>query len=572
MKLLLLLAATLAAAAMLLWLCARRAAPAPATPAPEVAAAEADPGAQASLSTPETSPAPRVAASGTAKVRGQVVLARTKKPVDRGEASLEYTLAGSEHKRGERKRDAEIMLSASAPIDADGRFAFELPLGAQLNSIVVSPLSSIQDGGDRHHPPPPSLGFEPHSQHLHETVVAEGVELSIEVEPPVELRGLVRDAATLAPLEGARIRIPEAAGMVAEVHSGADGRFVLSGIPPRYGAGHWSLRVDRLDHLASLSHLTDEQLAPGAPELLVELARGLAVAGCVVDARNAPVPGLALRLRAVGFDRGLDLGASVVSTTTDANGEFRYAPVPPCNSLQVEIDAQRRNGLDFLAQRRDLGPLHADRTDLQVAVQGCGILEVQARLSDGTLLGPRDFQMICANGPALATAGSSAEGLLLRVPLGVELELEAYASAKDAQEAGTYLRGRGRAFLDPSGAAPAPLRIVLGERGSFVAPPPQGEPRELVLPDEPFLHATVDVQLFDAGSGLPIGSGRCVSISGSGASLMSNKIEDGWVRVRGRPGRHAFEVEVDGGTPESLEVVIPASGYGTAEWRVRVGP
>jgi hypothetical protein len=42
--------------------------------------------------------------------------------------------------------------------------------------------------------------------------------------------------------------------------------------------------------------------------------------------------------------------------------------------------------------------------------------------------------------------------------------------------------------------------------------------------------------------------------------------------VRGRPGRHEFEVEIEGGTHETRELVIPASGYGTAEWRVRAGP
>jgi hypothetical protein len=327
-----------------------------------------------------------------------------------------------------------------------------------------------------------------------------------------------------------------------------------------------------MDYLARLVPLGAAQLASGAQPLIVELSRGLTIAGDVVDTLGVPVRGASLHFRAVGFDQGLDFTASVLTTRTDDHGDFSYAPVPPCSALSVELQAQRCDGRDLLPLQRDLGPLRADRTDLRLEVQSSGILEVHAQLPDGTALGPQEFQVLCTNVPGVQPAGRSDAGINLRVPVGVELALEAYASAKDEQRPACFLRARLSVRIEPREPSPRVVLFVLAERSSFSAPPPREGVRELTLPEETFLRATVDVQLFDATSGRSLESGRRVSISGAGAGLMTSSLQDGWLRIRGRPGSHEFEVEVDGGTHELMHVVIPASGYGTAEWRLKAGP
>jgi hypothetical protein len=594
MKRALFLAASLAAALALLWLCTQRAVPpegpvpspeaaASATPlAPESARTESETTAPAleheSATAPTRVQQPTERSAGEealpgpkAEVQGRVVLARTQAPVDSGEVRLRFVLPGDEHAAQEAQpRDVgRVMLTTK--LDGQGRFTFDLPVGTHLHGLTVAPLVP-GDEHDGRSGSDASILFAPRQQPLNERLGEAGVELVVEVEAAVELRGLVRDAQNLAPLAGARISTADRPAAPASALSERDGSFVLGGLLPHAGGRSRSLRVERQDYLARRVPLPDEVLAAGAAALVVDLQRGLVVEGRVVDAQKLPVPGLSLRLLAVGFDTGLDYSASALPARTDERGEFRCAPVPPCSSLALEIEAQRRGGRDILALHRDLGPLRGDRSDLQLEVQSSGILEVHAQLADGTVLGPRDFQVICTNAHSVEPAGSNGEGLLLRVPLGVELELEAYASGKDVQDPATFVRGRGSARVDANGASQPGIRIVLGQRGSFVAPARKSGARELVLPDEEFLHATVDVQLLDARSGQPLESGRRVSLSGSGGSLMSSNIENGWVRVRGRPGKHVFEVEVDGGTHESLELVIPASGYGTAEWRVKVGP
>jgi hypothetical protein len=284
------------------------------------------------------------------------------------------------------------------------------------------------------------------------------------------------------------------------------------------------------------------------------------------------VRGASLRIRAVGFDPGIEFSAGVITTRTDASGAFRYAPVPPCNSLAVELPAQSCDGRDLLRLQHDFGPLRADRTDLQLQVQTSGILEVRAQLADGTPLGPREFQVICTNIPGVQPAGATEAGMRLRVPVGVDLELEAYASAREEQQPGRFVRGRERVRVEPRESAPPPVIFLLAERSSFSAPPPRAGVRELSLPDEEYVRAVVDVQLLDASTGQPIQRGRYVSISGAGAGMGGNGLEDGWLRIRARPGRHEFEVEIDGAAHQVTEVVIPSSGYATAEWRLKVGP
>jgi hypothetical protein len=311
------------------------------------------------------------------------------------------------------------------------------------------------------------------------------------------------------------------------------------------------------------------ELAADASPLIVELARGLAIAGRVADAGNRPLSGVSLHFRALGIESDVDFGASALTTRTDERGEFRLTALPPCATLFVELQAQTCNGRDLLPLQRDLGPLRADRSDLQIEVQTCGLLEVRAELADGTRLEPRAFQVLCTGTQPVEAAGSSAQGRLLRAPIGVDVELEAYTTGKDMQDSTVYLRGRQTVRLDGDGTLQ--LRIVLAQRGRIAAPPARDGARELVLPGVEYLRSTLDVQLVDARSGSPVVVERYVSIAASGGSLMAQSLEGGWLRVRGPPGKHRLEAEIDGGTHEVLEVVLPVSGYGTVQWRVGAG-
>ncbi len=586
MKRALLLALSLAAALALLWLCTRRPTLAQAALTPPEVAVSQVPVAAASASA-ESEPAAAVqkrveqaseledgsaALPGPkAEVRGRVVRVGTQEPVHSGEVQILFVLPGEEQGLQDSHGSDLGRVSLVALLDEQGHFRFELPIGTSLHQLTVIPLMPDDLEFTRGSSDAASL-FAVRRESLSQHVSEAGVDLLVEVEGALELSGLVRDAETLIALEGVRLRISEANGMVPDAWSGPRGRFTLVGIPPQKGDRPWTLRADRMDYLAHLVPLGAAQLASGAQPLIVELSRGLTIAGSVVDLQGVPVRGAALRFRAVGFDQGLDFSAGVLATRTDERGEFRYAPVPPCSALSVELQAQRCDGRDLLPLQRDLGPLRADRTDLQLEVQSSGMIEVHAQLADGTPLGPREFQVLCTNVPEVQPAGSSDAGIQLRVPLGVELALEVYTRARDEPRPAGFLRARQSVRLEPREPSPRVVLFVLAERSSFSAPPPREGVRELSLPDESYLRATVDVQLLDAASGLPLGPGPRVSVSGAGASVMTSSLQDGWLRIRGRPGSHDFEVEVDGGTHELLHVLIPASGYGTAEWRLKVGP
>jgi len=601
MKQVLLLLAFLAAGLALLWLVTgREAAPQPTVPSTVGAASPAEPAPASAHTESEAVPAPlegdsaavptrveqasETSAAGPeplrrqmAEVRGHVVMASTLKPVNSGEASVLFKLPGAQRDQPDTQSDDIGDVQRFAEVDGQGHFRFELPVGTYLSQVTVAPSGRI--GGSPGKPKASadlartqdvsSMDYVSTKKVLSRALGAAGVDVTVLVEQAIEFHGLVQDVVTRAPLEGVRIRI-DRSRPGPEVFSRADGTFTFRGLQPKSREPRF-VHADRRDYVASQVPLAPELPLKGAAPLVIDLSRGLAISGTVVDTQNHPLRGLTLRFRAVGFEQGVDLSASVYTTQTDDLGAFRYTSVPPCGSLTVEIGAQRLDGRDLLPLQRDLGPMRADRTDIRLEVETSGLLAVRAQLANGTALGPREFHVICTNSQNIEVAGSKAEALLLRVPFGVELELEAYASANDERDPRLFIRGRGNANLDGR-SSQAEIRIVLGERGSFAAPPPKNEARELVLPDEAFLRATVDLQLIDVDSGAPIEAGRHVSLSSSGGSMSSNKLENGWVRVRGRPGKHVLEAEIDGGTHQSFELMIPASGYGTAEWRLKVGP
>ncbi|MBK7642970.1 MAG: carboxypeptidase regulatory-like domain-containing protein [Planctomycetes bacterium] len=582
MKRVLLPLAVLTALATLIWLVASRATPVPGTPPAPAASPPAPASARPNAAALEGEPAPATArvrepTSSVARaetpiphsVRGQVVFARTHAIVPNGDVELSYSLAQPEAEAGASAERGERRRYERSTLDAEGRFAFDLPLGSHLTQVNVKPELSHFDPSD------PRTGtmaaFGARELPLEDEVTEAGVDLVVEVLGPATLRGLVLDSQSRAPLAGARIRANELPGYHTDEFTGPDGSFVLEGLLPWPEHTKMRLRVDAPDHLACSLDLPGERLGDAAP-LVIELPRGLTIAGRIVDARGLPVAGVTLRWRAVGLDPALDISASANSMHSDVHGEFRFSPVPPCNGLALEIERQQRNGIDLLARRRELGPLREDRTDLEVVVLGAALLEVRATLADGTALAPGQLQFLCTNHAGVEVAHRSRDSVQLRVPAGVELELEAYARAREASRPGAedprvFLRGRARTRVEP-GDGGRPLVMVLSERSILDAPPEREGVRVFTLGDPGLLPSTVDVQLLDSLTGAPIESGKRIAISCSGASILSSSLEAGWLRVVGAPGTHVFEVELDGGAHETQELVLPVSGYAKAQWRL----
>jgi hypothetical protein len=504
------------------------------------------------------------------KVEGRVVFARTQTPVRGGDAQLWYTLPGGVQGQDGAHRGELDRRMVSAQIGGDGVFVSELPLSARLSRVQVSPsrymfLQTNSSGStvDR---------FVERQQPLDVEVDHDVVELLISVDAPVELNGIVRDAETLAPLAGARISTGEGAMFYSSTLSTRDGTFVLRDLLPDPRGRRQRLHVECQGYLTARCSLEADALAPGAPPVTVDLRRGLVVEGTVVDEQQQPVPGVMLNLLVAGFEGGLDSGARLLSDPSDGQGHFRCSSVAPCSSLSVDIEGGWHHSRDYLALHQDLGALQADRKDVQIQLQSSRMLELRALLADGTKLRPREFEVVCANAPGVEVSGYGPDGLFLRVPPSMDLELEVYASANDEHDSELFVRGSLPARVDSGGTRPPVLQVVLAERGVFKVPLPHIGTSEFVLPGPSFLHAATDVQVLDAGSGRPLSSELSAWMLASRTTPFSADLRYGWLRVRGRPGRHVFEVEIDGGTREVREVVIPASGYGTAEWRVKAGP
>lgn len=172
--------------------------------------------------------------------------------------------------------------------------------------------------------------------------------LRVELEPGLSLAGRVVDAETREPvthftfvvqatnpdLEDDNPMPAAPAGLPAPTaHAG--GRFVEHGLD----AGHYRVGIQAPGRAWSQS--APIRLQPGdSPELVVELVRGLSLAGVVVGADRSPLAGARVELRRAGADPkpptvGLPGPADASSeplvraTNTDAQGRFRFDDLAP---------------------------------------------------------------------------------------------------------------------------------------------------------------------------------------------------------------------------------------------------
>lgn len=157
--------------------------------------------------------------------------------------------------------------------------------------------------------------------------------LTFALQDGVRLTGIVRDADSSAPIEGAEITVAtealDAAPRVAR--TGEDGRFLIGGLPAGV-VQRVSVYAGDYVPVSALEH------PPGEP-LEVELVRGAVLAGVVLDADRRPVPHATLEV--LGEDArqqpiSLGAGRGFRSAVFDAQGgpapmalEVTAGPVPP---------------------------------------------------------------------------------------------------------------------------------------------------------------------------------------------------------------------------------------------------
>ncbi len=277
-----------------------------------------------------------------------------------------------------------------------------------------------------------------------------------------------------------------------------------------------------------------------------------------------------LALTTSGALSELDSGSSVNSATSDSTGAFRFGPFAPCSEATIAIPPQEHGGAPIFGLRRSLGALRTSAQDIVLEVASAATVCVRVEAADGQQLSARDVQVLAPDNAAVVPGRITADGRgrLVQVPLGVDLELVALAPAPGSDTPGDFVHGSQRVRLERRADEPPEVRIVLGARARFDAPPAPEGAKVLELGGGRLL-AAFDVQLVDAASGIALGGEKRINLSGEGASISTSQLVNGWVRVRGEVGRHQIEIEVDGGPRDAFECMIPLGGYGKGVWHVR---
>ena len=216
-----------------------------------------------------------------------------------------------------------------APLDGAGRARIE-----QLPADVPLVLELV-------------AGEEPVYRASEDLVLAPGERRAVSIASleRVVLRGSVVDQHG-APVGDARVGRRRAAAGSQEAWTrfgleptDAEGRFELDSVP----VGRWVLTVEQ-DRWAQddrgpsfTSAELEVDVARGSDELIVTVARGLAIAGTVVDADGLPVAGAQVVAQTPD-------GGTWVLGVCDASGRFRITPVAACTHELVARPAAARTG------------------------------------------------------------------------------------------------------------------------------------------------------------------------------------------------------------------------------------
>lgn len=474
---------------------------------------------------------------------------------------------------GDKAQPAVQRLRESAP----GEYALELPVGTALVDLQAQPAPDALPG--------PSTAenaeqrFEPLTAMLDRTLGEDDLVLDFEAREGGELRGRVLEAGTGVPLADAELWISSSWHAPVRFAPRDDGSFVC-GLP----APGSLLGATSPGHCPILRELTPERFVPGAPELLLELERGLHVAGRVLDARREPLAGVSIALELDWIARpaiGQAPHASQQCVSAE-DGTFCFRELPAAG--RARLRAPLAGNSAYLGRALDLGPLEHD-IDAVLLVQPDSVrVAVLASLADGRPLPPWGFELVC-DGPHVETQAESrflqdftgldestaladpeTFGRLLLVPTGTPLHLVALARPDPARP-GRLAIGECTHTLLPSEAQPVLLRIVLDRVQDVDAPSSPGGSECVELgPEE--APSTIDLRILDA-AGAPAAAGAMLEIDGPGIHARA-RLADGWLRLRALPGSGEWRIGL-GAAREVLRLDFPLAGYGRVEHRLGAG-
>ncbi|MCY2961713.1 MAG: carboxypeptidase-like regulatory domain-containing protein [Planctomycetota bacterium] len=237
-------------------------------------------------------------------------------------------------------------------------------------------------------------------------------DLRFELAPSRSVSGVVRDAATGAPIAGATVlaetRIPaqvlaldvdaEAAGWSAATRTRADGSFTLDGLD----AEPVTLRVSAAGHAATwvpdvAARAATTELAP------VELAAGGAVAGRVSRPDGSPWPRAIVIASRIG-NGGLGERMSYGMAQCTADGDYRIDDLPPGEYVVFSFDPSASGTpatRDLRIRGTELARLDLGATDRRTRLvgtvrdaRGSGLAEMDVMLGHGGSGGARDSTWI----------------------------------------------------------------------------------------------------------------------------------------------------------------------------------
>ena len=530
--------------------------------------ADREPLALARLLDPEKLPAEQ---PGRVQVHGQVVRAGSGTPVRSGLVGASWvpvdretleSLARSHPPGVDTRRELHASRIATT-LDDEGRFELEVPRSALLGRVRVAPLSAAAAASAR-----VVENFAPCERPLRFEKDDAQIEIRIEVGEGFDLRGVVVDAANGAPLAGASIATLVGWEAGASDVTDGGGRFLLRALRRTRPDWSGSMRIACRGYVGETRELGPREADQGREPLRIELARGVVIAGRLLDESGQPLAGAWLALSGEEADLGPGEDARVGGhrARTDAEGRFELGCVRPAARVCVEVAEQSLRAGVLEPLRHEIAAADEAAGRLELCATRLGEVLVRAARSAGEPLDSSQFQVLCENEPrARVRLGGDDHARLLRAPLGVPLSISAYAAAPDGTG---FVRGRIVETLCESAAEPRVLLVRLDETGRFRAPEPAADTARLELPAPEYLRACVDLRIVgeESGRGLELPDG--VYLSASGSALRAGRLVDGRVRVSGPPGKCSLHLESGTRVLGNFELEIPSSGYACAEWRL----